>query len=155
MKRLLIVPFFLLIITARLLAADYYWVGGTGDWAGLGHWATTSGEGVLYNTVPAAYDNVHFDANSFIGPNQVVTITNNGGTANVVCQNMDGTGSLYNPTLSGTSNQTLRIYGSLIFIPAMTYSFAGVVYFEATTTGNTVTSAGKTFLNDIMFQGGG
>jgi len=138
------------------MAADYYWVGGTGIWSDIHHWATTSGGGVLYNTAPTAYDNVHFDANSFTGSNQVVTVTYGGsGIANVVCQNMDWTGALHNPMLFGNSSQTLRIYGSLIFIPAMTFSFTGVVYFEATASGNTVTSAGKTFNNDVVFQGTG
>src|SRR5665647_1412022 len=155
MKKLLLVPFFLLIITARLMAADYFWVKGTGIWSDLNHWATTSGGGTSQFQVPTANDNVHFDANSFTGPNQVVTITYGGGIANVVCQNMDWTGALYNPMLFGNSSQTLRIYGSLTFIPAMTFSFAGVVYFEATSPGNTVTSAGMTFNNDVVFRGGG
>ena len=98
---------------------------------------------------------MYSSTNSFTGPNQVVTITYGGGIANVVCQNMDWTGALYNPILFGNSSQTLRIYGSLTFITAMTFSFAGVVYFEATTSGNTVTSAGKTFNNDVVFQGTG
>ncbi len=155
MKKFLIVPFFLFFFTAQLMAADYYWVKGTGIWSDLNHWATTSGGGIYHFTVPTANDNVFFDANSFTGPNQVVTITYGGGIANVVCQSMDWTGALNSPMFLGNSSQTLRIYGSLTFIPDMSFTFSGIVYFEATTSGNTVTSSGKTFNNDVVFQGTG
>ena len=68
---------------------------------------------------------------------------------------MDWSGVNFNPTLTGNSNQTLRIYGSLTLIPSMSYSFAGTVNFEATDLGNTVTSGGKAFQNNVVFQGTG
>jgi len=61
MKKLLIIPFFLFFFTARLMAADYYWVKGTGIWSDLSHWATTSGGGIFHFQVPTANDNVFFD----------------------------------------------------------------------------------------------
>ncbi|MDO8525006.1 MAG: filamentous hemagglutinin N-terminal domain-containing protein [Candidatus Omnitrophota bacterium] len=45
--------------------ADYYWVGGTGNWSEFAtHWATTSGGAVFYGAVPGGADAVIFDANS-------------------------------------------------------------------------------------------
>ena len=54
-------------------AADYYWIGNSGDWADLSHWATTSGGSILHTIPPGADDKVIFDANSFDGPDHVVT----------------------------------------------------------------------------------
>jgi len=137
------------------MAADYYWVGGTGNWSELSHWVTTSGGVVGHIIVPTANDNVYFDSNSFTGAGQTVTITDGGGAINIVCHNVDWTGANFNPTITGNINQTLRIYGSLTLIPSMSYSFAGTVNFEATDLGNTVTSGGKAFQNNVVFQGTG
>ena len=57
-----------------LSAADYYWVGGNGNWSDITHWRTASGGTTQQNTVPSGADNVFFDANSFTGANQTVTI---------------------------------------------------------------------------------
>ncbi|NQV03123.1 MAG: hypothetical protein HQ542_10780, partial [Bacteroidia bacterium] len=128
----------------KVIAADYYWVGGTGDWSDISHWATTSGGTVFHFTVPTPNDDVHFDANSFTAPGQIVSITDEGTDNAVVCHDMEWTGALNNPTLAGDATQILRLYGSLTFIENMTFSFAGSVYFEASTLGHTITSAGKT-----------
>src|SRR6185437_13198163 len=48
---------------------------------------------------------------------------------------------------------TLKIYGSLTFVAGMSYSFSGAVSFEATVTGQTITSAGQSFSNTVTFNG--
>ncbi len=69
---------------------------------------------------------------------------------------MNWTGSANAPIFNSTSNNNnLKIYGSLTLIPQMTWNFTGSIYFEATTTGHTITSAGKTFLREIHFNGSG
>lgn len=52
-----------------LLGLDYYWIGGSGSWSDLTHWATTSGGTILHTTIPGTNDNVFFDANS--GPSNI------------------------------------------------------------------------------------
>ena len=52
----------------------YYWVGGTGNWSDLSHWATTSGGSVKQTIVPSQLDDVVFDANSFTATGQTVTV---------------------------------------------------------------------------------
>ena len=42
---------------------DYYWVGGTGIWANLSNWETSTG--ITPGEVPDANDNVIFNENSF------------------------------------------------------------------------------------------
>ncbi|MFT4755012.1 MAG: hypothetical protein ACI85Q_002577, partial [Salibacteraceae bacterium] len=54
-------------------AADFYWVGGPGNWSDHGnHWATATGGSIYHNQVPSPLDNVIFDGNSFTGSNQQV-----------------------------------------------------------------------------------
>lgn len=129
--------------------ADYYWVGGSGDFADLSHWATTSGGNAYYTVVPSADDNVYFDANSFVDSGMVVTIS-----SNAVCRNMDWTGSNW-PTLQGNWLKTLRIFGSLNLIADMFFKFDGRVYFDATTTGHTVNAPDKIFAGTVTFSGMG
>ncbi|MEI6766977.1 MAG: T9SS type A sorting domain-containing protein [Bacteroidota bacterium] len=130
----------------------YYWVNGTGSWTDPTHlhWALSSG-GTPYNMVPVAGNDVRFDINSFTGAGQTVTMDNN-----AACKSMDWTGAKFNPTLQCVpANNNLEIYGSLTLIPAMNFSFSGYVYFKSTSTGNTITSAGKSFSRDVYFNGAG
>ena len=79
----------LLVFSSSAHAADYYWVGGTGNWNDLSHWASASGgAGGAYGQVPQSFDNVYFDANSFTANNQTVNLP-----ATVTCHSMDWRGS--------------------------------------------------------------
>jgi len=86
-------------------AADYYWVGGTGRWSDLSHWATSSGGTAHPSQVPQSTDNVRFDANSFTASNQTVTIP-----TTVTCLNMDWTDAVH-PSGSGTLINGMRLIG--------------------------------------------
>lgn len=91
-------------------AADYYWVGGVGQWDDLSHWASRSGGPAAYGQVPQSTDDVHFDANSFAASNQTVTV---GGT--VTCRDLDWTGAV-RPGVSGmrlVGSGTVEVNGSL------------------------------------------
>ncbi|MEO9532692.1 MAG: T9SS type A sorting domain-containing protein [Crocinitomicaceae bacterium] len=47
-------------------SADYYWVGGQGNWSEFStHWATTSDGSTFHTSVPTLADDVYFDAFSF------------------------------------------------------------------------------------------
>jgi hypothetical protein len=124
---------------------NLYWVGGIGNWNDATHWATSSG-GIGSTCIPTRVDNVFFDANSFSVGNKIVTIN-----VAAECNIMDWTGATQTPVLTGTSD--LNIYGSLTFISAMSTSFTGKTYFKSTGAGNTITSAGKSFANDVHFDG--
>jgi hypothetical protein len=56
---------------------NYYWVGGTGSWDDLSHWATTSGGSTYYSSLPDLNDFIIFDENSFSSEDDVVTIDGN------------------------------------------------------------------------------
>jgi hypothetical protein len=87
-------------------AADYYWVGGTGQWDDLSHWATSSGGSATYAQVPQSTDDVHFDANSFSASNQTVSIG-----ATVTCRDLDWTGAVH-PLAGGAVVNGMRLTGS-------------------------------------------
>lgn len=124
---------------------NLYWIGGSGNWNDASHWSNTSG-GAASACIPTRFDNVFFDANSFTSASKAVNI-------NVVssCANMDWTNSTTSATMTGASD--LNIYGSLTFSPTMNNSFSGLLYFKSMNGGNTITSAGKIFTNDVVFDG--
>lgn len=146
------IVFFIIFTSFSLLSQqNYYWVGGSGNWSDLAHWATTPGGTTTHLQVPTPLDNVIFDEHSFTAPGQTVTVN----VSNAVCRDMDWSDALYTPTLEGASNLNFRIYGSLTLISGMYFDFQGYVTFEATTTGHHITTAGHSFHRNIYFHGTG
>jgi hypothetical protein len=89
----------LVSIGLQLFAADYFWVGGSGNWSDFtNRWATSSGGSVFHSQAPAAGDNVYFDQNSFPEEGGVVTID-----VDAIFADMSWIGVLNNPRLSGTT----------------------------------------------------
>jgi hypothetical protein len=129
------------------ISGNRYWIGGTGNWNDPSHWSTTSG-GTGGACLPSSNDSVFFDANSFTGTNQSVTIT----TVNVQFKNMDWTGATGSPEFIATS-ASLDDFGSLTLIPAMTLT-GGSFTFRATSAGQTITSGGQDF-SEMNFDGAG
>lgn len=79
-KLLVIILFIGSIFTAK--AADFYWVGGTGNWTDTLSWSTVSGGAPDVSVVPSLVDNAIFDAGSGLTPTDTVyldtlTIINN------------------------------------------------------------------------------
>jgi hypothetical protein len=98
--------------------ANRFWVGGTGNWSdNLNHWSASTG-GAANATLPGATDNVFFDASSFSGAGQIVTVD-----AAASCLSMDWTGATNSPTLAFGSN-IINYSGNLTFIAAMTTTSA-------------------------------
>ena len=151
MKRSLFLLITLLTLATPLAAADYHWIGGSGNWSDISHWATTSGGVITHDQVPTANDNVYFDANSFTGPGQVVIINNE----NIFCLNMDWTGATGSPVFQGDGDKVINIFGSLNFIPDMIFDFAGEVRFRAATQDAPLEPAGHHFGKSVIFVGDG
>jgi len=114
--------------------ATVYWFGGTGDWSDqANHWSNNSGNSPasLHGSVPGEDDNVIFDANSFSGASQVVTV----GSTLVECNNINFTGATGNPVLDATS-ASFYVYGNITLISGMSVSCDDVwfinVYGEGT-----------------------
>lgn len=56
--------FISLLIVGSTSAADYYWVGGSGNWNDLSHWSSTSGGTASYSNPPTSIDDVFIDNSS-------------------------------------------------------------------------------------------
>lgn len=123
--------------------ANRYWVGGSGNWNSTSHWSDTSG-GASGASVPTSADDVFVDANSGSGYININTTCN--------CLSIDFTGSSI-ATVQGS--YTLNVYGSFTGAAGITWSHSGSLYFQATSTGQTITSAGITFSCNVYLQGAG
>ncbi len=111
-----IILFIALLASTTLGAQTYYWVGGTGDWSDLSHWATTSGGSTFHTQLPGESNDVRFDENSFTAVQQVVTLDQ----AYQECRTLDATGVLNNPMIQGLIyTDALAVYGDLILPAAM------------------------------------
>jgi hypothetical protein len=134
MRRIL--PLVLTLLSFQLYAADYYWVGGSGNWSDLNHWHLGSSGGPIPSIVPSAADNVFFDANSgFTSASKTVTLNANG-----ACNNMTW-GSVANSPLfvTAASTITVQVSGNLVLNPTTTYqsifAFKGATAATLTTNG--------------------
>jgi gliding motility-associated-like protein len=106
LRRLWFTIFILVGILPVSKSADYYWVGGSGDWFIISNWATVSGGTIPPLGLPDSTDNIFFDSLSFSGTSQTVTIN---GTFR--CKNLFFSGvQNRSPRLSGGN---LSVYGSV------------------------------------------
>ncbi|WP_160137436.1 hypothetical protein [Chryseobacterium sp. c4a] len=109
----------------NIYAADYYWVGGSGNWSDINHWRTSSGGNILPAVVPGKTDNVFFDVNSgFTSGSKTVTV-------NVVanCHNIIFSGSKVAPTIeSVTGTNALNIFGSSEWQSGMSHKIINTNY---------------------------
>lgn len=96
--------------TNNIYAADYYWVGGSGNWSSFaGHWATSSGGTTYYAAVPSAADTVIFDANSgFTATSKTITIN-----VNAICGDFRISGVGIPPTINNSGGSTFSVFGSM------------------------------------------
>lgn len=140
-----------LMLCTSLIAADYYWVGGSGDWSDISHWATTSGGTTFHNQAPTSDDNVFFDGNSFNGNGQTVTVN----TDIIFCRNMDWTGAAGNPVFTGSAAQVLSVYGSIVLNANMDFSFSGDILMLSLAAGQSITTNGHTLGKTLTFEGNG
>jgi hypothetical protein len=130
---------------------SYYWVGNSGNWSDIGHWASTSG-GTGGVGIPGSNDNVYFDANSFNTSGRTVTID----IPSASCFNVTWTGVTNTPSFNSSSSaNNLNVYGSFTLVSGMNYNYNGNLYFLSNLAGNTITTALKTMNNNVYFNGTG
>lgn len=105
-RALLLGLFFWVSAPGVSYAVDYFWVGGSGNWNDLTHWATTSGGSIKRTIVPSVLDNVIFDVNSFTAAGQTLTVNQE-----AFCKDFKWVNVLNNPTFSST-NFNLNVAGN-------------------------------------------
>ncbi len=125
--------------------ANRYWVGGTGTWdtTSTTNWSASSG-GASGASVPTAADSVFFDQAG------TYTVTMTGA---LLC--LDITVSAGTVTFSDGTSPTLAISGSMSLLAGTLWSATGLITFNATTTGKTVTTNGVTVSGSVTFDGVG
>lgn len=131
-----------------LYSADYYWIGGSGDWSDINNWATSSGGNINYNTVPSASDNVIFDQNSFPNNNCVVNFN----LPQTICRDLDFSNATINHSISSNTNE-LRIHGSLKLNSKTNFNLNCDIKFESNSTGHTIECDGTILTSNIIFNG--
>jgi hypothetical protein len=135
MKKALLI-FLTGLFISQLQAADYYWVGGAGNWSDLNHWRLGSSGGSIPSIVPSSADNVFFDAGSgFTAVSKTVTLNANG-----FCNNMTWGNVANSPTFITTSAAfKVQASGNLSLSPTTTYQvvivFTGATAATITTNG--------------------
>lgn len=147
LKATIIITLCSLAIQSR--AANYYWVGGTGNWSDYNtHWATQSGGQIFWNHVPTPGDTVIFDSLSFTAANDIVFADNS-----IYCHTIKWLRSDSTPIFTHSGNQpVLRIYGSLLIDTTTQWNYQGRLIFCAIDTGNTITTNGAS-LHVVSFYG--
>lgn len=137
------------------LATAYYWVGGTGNWSDVSHWATSSGGTTFHTQPPTANDDVYFDGNSFTSLGQVV-YADASSPLLIPCKNFNCTGVTNSPSilLDSTVSHSMNVYGSFILSPNLTYGYGLTqTIFLSGGNSNTILTSGK--IIDAVFNGAG
>ena len=132
-----------------LNAANLYWVGGTGTWNDPQHWSASSG-GPAGGAIPTLNDDVFFDQHSFSADKQTVKMT-----ADAVCRNMDWTSIDDKAIFSSAASKSLTVYGSYKLSGLLSFGFKGKTVFSSSQNGNTISTAGRIFIGDVVFDGAG
>lgn len=143
--------FVLIFFYSHSYAVDYYWVGGSGDWSDLSHWATTSGGSVFHAQVPTSNDNVIFDGNSFSANGQTVTFNND----IVFFRDMDWSQVSSNVVLRGGNSVIINCYGSIDLGDNVNFIFPGTLVFTGENTGNSINLGNNLAAKEVYFAGNG
>jgi hypothetical protein len=147
-----IILFIALLASTTLGAQTYYWVGGTGDWSDLSHWATTSGGSTFHTQLPGESNDVRFDANSFTGVQQIVTLDQD----LQKCRNLDATGVMFNPKIQGlVYTDDLEVYGDFILPATMQRNLMTIVMLGSGTHTISLNGEYSGGLSFIRLQGSG
>ena len=63
-----------LLIVGSSSAANYYWIGGSGNWNDTLHWSATSGGVASYSIIPTSIDDVFIDNNSGLNASDTIQL---------------------------------------------------------------------------------
>jgi gliding motility-associated-like protein len=116
-----------LLISTKLLGLNYYWIGGSGNWSDLSHWATTSGGTILHTTIPGTTDNVYFDGNSSPIPGTPISLTVNVNT--IYARDLIFQPGCPAVTFSQNSYE-YDLFGSLLLQPNVSLHLSGQVFWN-------------------------
>ena len=130
-------------VAFSIIPSGRYWVGGSGTWdqSASTNWSFTSG-GASGAPAPTAVDNVFFD--------QATTYTVTLSSA-PLCFGMTVSAG----AVTYTSTGALTVSGSMSLLAGTVWSATGLLTFNATSTGRTITTNATTINGSITFNGVG
>jgi len=137
---------FLCLTTICLFAENYYWIGGSGNWADPMHWSLSDlGTGESAETIPTINDNVYFNEFSFENEGDTVYVSQ----SDIECQEMDWASIQTRVVLyfrpDANDNKRVNIAGSLLLSPILEIVGDEVTWvFKAGSFNNLLLTAGKT-----------
>lgn len=140
---------------SAIVALDFYWINGAGNWSDITHWQTSPDGGSTFEAAigpPGAVDNVFFTAASFPDGGAL--------TFDVTPEVNDmtwgpGSGANFPVLLGDWPNNELIIHGSLQMADGVTRNFYRL-NFDSDNTGNTISLADNLYGGgDIDFNGTG
>jgi hypothetical protein len=128
---------------------DYYWVGGSGQWTNISHWATTSGGSEFHTAVPSALDPVYFDANSFDVDGSTVALAN----FDAICASISMIDVPGNNAFLMNNSSSISVFGNVFLDDDMTLAFFDV-FLQSPIAAN-ITTNGNSFGSECMLYLGG
>lgn len=137
----------LVICISSAHAADFYWIGGSGNWSQTIHWSNTSG-GATVGTLPTAADNVIFDNAS--GLLSLATTVTMDVPVTVVNFNF---AAVSNPFTLASGLVSIEIRGSLSSNGLANITYAGDINLNSGSAGNFILSNGTVWNNDFHVTG--
>ena len=140
------------MIANSLTAEPFYWVGGSGEWDDVGHWATTSGGNTFYGVLPSANDDVFIDANSFDGPDQGIDLRDLNAQCRSLTVTTDRPGAYLRSTGGSRTNGQLEIYGSVTLSGSIEMEYTPNLIFRGSAD-NTLAFGGRPLYADLVFSG--
>ena len=139
-----------MISFSSIIATDYYWIGGQGQWTDLNNWNTENG--LIPSEVPNASNDVYFNENSFTQTGDTVFVN----SINPVCKSMIWENIPFEVVFYCDSlNSELDIYGSLQLHQNTKNAFNGIIRFKSNQSGNSILLGGNQLNHDVYFDGQG
>ncbi len=99
---------------ASIASLNYFWVGGSGNWSDVSHWATTDNGAIFRTDPPGPKDNVNFTTSSFPSSGKITL------DISADCNNMIWTDGTTNPTISSIESNPLTIRGNFQLVAGVT-----------------------------------
>jgi hypothetical protein len=127
---------------------NIYWVGNSGKWSDLSHWALTSGGNVRPSAIPGAGDKVIFDANSFSEPNHVVLMD----LQNTFCYSLDMSKVDKKTKIQGLNTGILNIFGNFLLTDNIIFNAPNEVNFSSLENTAQIQMGGNSFAGLVRFR---
>ena len=134
---------------ATIAPLDYYWIGGSGNWSDVNHWATLDGGNVLRTDPPGPVDNVNFTTNSFPSGGKVTI------DVDADCNDLIMTDGSTNPSIGTINNHSLTVRGNFQLAPGVTRSINDLRFESAGSNVLTFADNQTYTTGNITFDGSG